>query len=49
MWASTSSPPMCATGVVRAAMMSATPIAKQTSRTGGTGRPSRASVRARTA
>jgi hypothetical protein len=49
MWAKTSSSPMWATGVVRPAMMSAMPSANAAALAVGTGRPCRASVRARIA
>ena len=48
MWPSTSSSPICATGVARAAMITAMPAPKQAMRQPGTGRPSLASVLERT-
>ena len=49
MWATTSSPPRCASGETSAARISATPAANESWRQTWTGLPRSASVRARIA
>ena len=49
MWASTSSSPMCETGAINAAAISASPVAKAAARQIGGGEPAAASERARNA